>query len=74
MPLPPGFKMAELEFLLVPGLLTKWYPLYMAQLRADFKRLGLKSTFSRIDTDQPVRVNAARIRHEVRLKVPCAPK
>jgi hypothetical protein len=65
MPMPDGMKMSELEYLLVPGLLTKWYPLYMAQLRADFKRLGLRATFSRIDTDQPVRVNAARLRHEV---------
>mmetsp|Transcript_25171 Transcript_25171/g.69230 ORF Transcript_25171/g.69230 Transcript_25171/m.69230 type:complete len:444 (-) Transcript_25171:1493-2824(-) len=65
MPMPEGMQMGDLEFLLVPGLLTKWYPLYMAQLRADFKRLGLKATFSRIDTDQPVRLNAARVRHEV---------
>jgi hypothetical protein len=66
MPMPPNMAMTDLEYLLVPGLLTKWYPLYMAQLRADFKRLGLRATFSRIDTDQPVRVNAARLRHEVR--------
>jgi len=65
MPMPDGMAMADLEYLLVPGLLTKWYPLYMAQLRADFKRLGLRATFSRIDTDQPVRVNAARVRHEI---------
>lgn len=65
LPLPEGLRWADLGYLLIPGLLTKWYPLYMAQLRADMKRLGLCVQFSRIDTDQPVRVNAARLRHEI---------
>lgn len=65
LPLPEGTRWEDLGFLLVPGLLTKWYPLYMKQLRADMKRMGLHVTFSRIDTDQPVRVNAARLRHEI---------
>jgi len=65
LPLPPGVRWRELGYLLIPGLLTKWYPLYMGQLRADMKRLGLSVQFSRIDTDQPVRVNAARLRHEI---------
>ena len=47
------------------GLLTKWYPMYMAQLCSDFKRLGLRFVFSAIDTDQSVRENAGRLRHEV---------
>ena len=64
-PLPRGVEWDSLVFLLVPGLLTKWYPLYMKHLLADFKRLGLCVQFSRVDTDQPVRVNAARLRHEV---------
>ena len=64
-PLPRGVEWESLVFLLVPGLLTKWYPLYMKHLLADFKRLGLCVQFSRVDTDQPVRVNAARLRHEV---------
>ena len=33
--LPEGSSLHELSFLLVPGLLTKWYPLYMSQLLAD---------------------------------------
>ena len=64
-PLPEGVAWSDLCFLLVPGLLTKWYPLYMKQLRVDMKRIGLHVTFSRIDTDQPVRINAARLRHEI---------
>ena len=64
-PLPSEHAWEELGFLLVPGLLTKWYPLYMKQLRADMKRLGLHVAFSRVDTDQPVRINAARLRHEI---------
>jgi triacylglycerol lipase len=65
LPLPEGTQWSDLGFLLVPGLLTKWYPLYMKQLRTDMKRIGLHVTFSRIDTDQPVRINAARLRHEI---------
>ena len=65
LPLPQGVTWSRLGFILVPGLLTKWYPLYMKHLVADMKRLGLRCHFSRIDTDQPVRVNAARLRHEV---------
>jgi hypothetical protein len=34
----------------------------MKQLRGDMKRLGLVAAFSRVDTDQPVRINAARLR------------
>jgi triacylglycerol lipase len=64
-PLPEGTHWGGLSFLLVPGLLTKWYPLYMKQLRSDLKRLGLHASFSRVDTDQPVRINAARLRHEI---------
>jgi hypothetical protein len=64
-PLPANLVWSELGFLLVPGLLTKWYPLYMKQLRVDMKRLGLHVAFSRVDTDQPVRLNAARVRHEI---------
>ena len=41
------------------------YPLYMKHLRADLKRIGLRVQFSRVDTDQPVRINAARLRHEI---------
>ena len=37
----------------------------MTKLRSDLKRLELHVTFSRVDTDQPVRVNAARLRHEI---------
>ena len=97
LPLPAGIEWTELGFLLVPGLLTKWYPLYalrvlppkdalwcpqhhadadplararfgfryMKHLLADMKRLGLRVQFSRINTDQPVRINAARLRHEI---------
>eukprot|EP00308_Calcidiscus_leptoporus_P024380 CAMPEP_0119374074 /NCGR_PEP_ID=MMETSP1334-20130426/28824_1 /TAXON_ID=127549 /ORGANISM="Calcidiscus leptoporus, Strain RCC1130" /LENGTH=602 /DNA_ID=CAMNT_0007392025 /DNA_START=72 /DNA_END=1880 /DNA_ORIENTATION=- len=65
LPLPHGISLTNLCYLLVPGLLTKWYPKYMAHLQREFKRLGLLVTFSRVDTDQPIRVNAARIRHEV---------
>ena len=64
-PLPDGMRWHDLSFLLVPGLLTKWYPMYMKALRSDMKRLGLHAAFSRVDTDQPVRINAARLRHEV---------
>jgi len=64
-PLPSNLSWEGLGFLLVPGLLTKWYPLYMKQLRGDMKRLGLVAAFSRVDTDQPVRINAARLRHEI---------
>ena len=49
-PLPRGVEWESLVFLLVPGLLTKWYPLYMKHLLADFKRLGLCVQFSRVDT------------------------
>jgi hypothetical protein len=65
LPLPPGRCWEDYSFLLLPGLLTKWYPGYMSQLTADMRRLGLEVAFSRIDTDQAVRVNAARLRHEV---------
>jgi len=54
-----------MAYLLVPGLLTKWYPKYMSSLMHDLKRLGLRVAFSKVDTDQPIRVNAARLRHEV---------
>ena len=64
-PLPPELSWHGLSFLLVPGLLTKWYPMYMKSLRSDMKRLGLHVAFSRVDTDQPVRLNAARLRHEI---------
>lgn len=66
LPLPEGVHFGSLSYLIVPGLLTKWYPKYMNQLRGEFKRLNLDCVFSKIDTDQPVRVNAARILHEVR--------
>ena len=65
LPLPAGKGWADYSFLLLPGLLTKWYPQYMSQLTADMRRLGLEVSFSCIDTDQAVRVNAARLRHEV---------
>ena len=55
----------SLHYLLVPGLLTKWYPAYMAQLLADLKRLGLHATFSAVDTDRPVRENAGRLQTEI---------
>jgi hypothetical protein len=55
----------SLVFLLVPGLLTKWYPMYMASLRADLDRLGLKYVMSSVDTDQSVITNAARLRTEI---------
>lgn len=55
----------SLTFLLVPGLLTKWYPMYMASLRGDLDRLGLKYAMSAIDTDQSVVANAARLRTEI---------
>ena len=67
LPLPPGRTFASYKYLLVPGLLTKWYPLYMAQLRADLKRLGLDVVYSRVDTDQAVRVHMLR-----RLEQSCA--
>ena len=67
LPLPPGRTFASYKYLLVPGLLTKWYPLYMAQLRADLKRLGLDVVYSRVDTDQAVRVHTLR-----RLEQSCA--
>tara|TARA_B110001452_G_scaffold17662_1_gene14356 strand:+ start:198 stop:1637 length:1440 start_codon:yes stop_codon:yes gene_type:complete len=69
LPLPPHHAESGgwqgLRYLVVPGLLTKWYPLYMAQMRADFKRLGLTFELSGIDTDRPVRENAGRLRHDI---------
>ena len=46
LPLPPGKRWGDYCYLLLPGLLTKWYPQYMAQLLADWKRLGLQVGFS----------------------------
>ena len=69
LPLPPHHAASGgwqgLRYLIVPGLLTKWYPLYMAQMRADFRRLGLTCELSGIDTDRPVQENAGRLRHDI---------
>lgn len=65
LPLPGEHCWDNLIFLLVPGLLTKWYPLYMASLKHDLKRLRLQFYYSRVDTEQSVRVNAGRLRDEV---------
>ncbi|KAK3286400.1 hypothetical protein CYMTET_6045 [Cymbomonas tetramitiformis] len=65
LPLPGEHCWDDLIFLLVPGLLTKWYPLYMASLKHDLKRLRLQFYYSRVDTEQSVRVNAGRLRDEV---------
>jgi len=74
---PPGGAAAEVaertgveywrsfRYLLVPGLLTKWYPMYMSSLRYDLQRLGLCHTFSAVDTDQSVLANAAVLRGEI---------
>ena len=55
----------SLTFLIVPGLLTKWYPMYMASLRSDFDRLGLRYALSTVDSDQSVLTNAERLRTEI---------
>ena len=66
LPLPPGRCWEDYSFLLLPGLLTKWYPQYMSQLTADMRRLGLEVAFSRIDTDQ---ASIARVRARATVRV-----
>ena len=56
-----------LTILIVPGLLTKRYPLYFQALRHDLERLGLDYHFSRIDTDASVETNAAVLKAEIEL-------
>ena len=49
LPLPGGVgSLRGLRYLLIPGLLTKWYPLYMCHMQAGMRRLELHSSFSKV--------------------------
>ena len=54
-----------LSVLIVPGLLTKRYPLYFATLQNDLERLGIDFSFSSIDTDRGVEVSPSGVRRGV---------
>uniref|UniRef100_A0A7S1ULJ7 GPI inositol-deacylase n=1 Tax=Phaeomonas parva TaxID=124430 RepID=A0A7S1ULJ7_9STRA len=54
-----------LSILLVPGLLTKWYPVYFTSLRFGLERLGFDVHVSRLDTDLGVEANARVLRDEI---------
>lgn len=59
-----------LSILLVPGLLTKWYPLYFTSLRHGLERLGFDVRVSQLDTDASVRANAEVLRAELAAENP----
>lgn len=51
---------------LVPGLWTKWYPLYWVHLRRAFRNCAIDYVFSQSNTDSPLDENTAVIMKELR--------